>query len=69
MCKTIRTLNDIPEIDLNNIDWKFIAVSYKLSEEFIEKHSDKVYWFGIFNTQQLSEEFKNKHWEDYYISK
>ena len=32
-----------------------------MSEEFIEKHSDKVYWVNISGRQKLSEEFIEKH--------
>jgi hypothetical protein len=42
-------------------DWKKISWSQKLSEEFIEKHSDKVYWLWISAYQNLSEAFIEKY--------
>ena len=44
-----------------NTNWYNISVSQKLSEEFIEKHFDKVNWDYISIYQKLSEEFIEKH--------
>ena len=41
--------------------WWFISANQKLSEEFIERHSDKVNWEWIFVYQNLSEDFIEKH--------
>jgi hypothetical protein len=38
-------------------DWYLISRHKYLSEEFIKKHSDKVYWENISAYQKLSEEF------------
>jgi hypothetical protein len=45
----------------NNDDWYCISFWQKLSESFIEKHSDKLYWKWISKYQNLSEEFIRKH--------
>ena len=44
-----------PSID--KIDWICISRQEKLSEEFIEKFSNKVHWYNIGVRQTLSEEF------------
>jgi hypothetical protein len=44
-----------------NTDWYYIAVYQKLSEQFIEKHSDKINWSHISACQKLSEKFIEKH--------
>jgi hypothetical protein len=41
----------------NASDWYCISFYQNLSGEFIEKHSDKVYWELISVKQKLSEEF------------
>jgi len=43
------------------VDWLWISKHQKLSEEFIEKHYNKVYWNDILEYQKLSEEFVEKY--------
>ena len=47
-----------------NVDWLYISVYYKLSENFIREFQDKVHWVHISYKQELSEnfirEFKDK---------
>src|SRR5574343_266029 len=75
----IKIIEEIPNIEkffdenINNfkINWKCISENQKLSEEFIEKYSNKLNWFCISKYQKLSEEFIDKYkdnvdWE--YIS-
>ena len=52
------------KIDLTLVDWNYISMCQKLSEEFIEKHSAKVNWNLICWYQKLSEEFIEKHSEN-----
>jgi len=42
-------------------NWIYISEYQKLSEKFIEKHSDKVNWNYISSYQNLSEKFIEKH--------
>jgi hypothetical protein len=42
-------------------NWRHISVFQTLSEDFIEKHSDKVDWDWISAYQVLSEDFIEKH--------
>jgi len=54
-----------------NTNWNYISKYQKLSEKFIEKHSDKVNWYDISKYQKLSEQFIEKHSDKvdwYYIS-
>ena len=44
-----------------NVDWHGISSCQKLSESFIEKHSDKVKWNVISQYQKLSESFIEKY--------
>jgi hypothetical protein len=46
-------------LDKDHLD--YISYHYHLSQEFIEKHSDKVNWCNISAYQKLSEEFIKKH--------
>ena len=46
---------------IDNIVWDNISACQKLSESFIEKHSDKVDWNCISKYQKLSENFIEKH--------
>jgi hypothetical protein len=53
-------------------DFNKISMYQKLSEQFIEKYSDKVYWNYISTYQNLSEEFIEKYSDKLiwlYISK
>jgi hypothetical protein len=43
------------------LDWHTICYAQVLSENFIEKYSDKIYWELISECQNLSEEFIEKH--------
>ena len=47
----------------NKVDWTYICINKKLSEEFIVEFQDKVEWFWISHYQNLSEslirEFKD----------
>lgn len=43
------------------IDWYNLSRVGKLSESFIEKHSDKLNWSMISQHQDLSEQFMEKH--------
>ena len=76
----IRILEEIIDIEkffdenINNfeVDWDYISEYQTLSEEFIEKHVDKVVWDYISIYQKLSEEFIEKHVDKvvwYYISR
>jgi len=54
-----------------DINWKEKSKEPGLTEEFIEKYSDKVYWDFISQCQNLSEEFIEKYsdkFDWYYIS-
>jgi hypothetical protein len=42
-------------------DWRYISKYQILSEEFIEKHSNKLNWDNISAYQVLSEDFIEKH--------
>ena len=75
----IKILEEITDIEkffdenINNfvVDWYFISIYQKLSEEFIEKYCNKVYWYYISVHQTLSEEFIEKYKDKvewYYIS-
>ena len=44
--------------------WSLISVYQKLSEGFIERHSNKVNWYFISSCQKLSEEFIERHSEE-----
>jgi hypothetical protein len=44
-------------------DWWFICFCQDLSENFIEKHADKVNWIYISEKQSLSEGFIKRHIE------
>ena len=65
----IKILEEIPNIEkffdenIDNfeVDWDYISVYQKLSEEFIEKYIDKVDWWYISKYQKLSEEFIEKY--------
>jgi hypothetical protein len=48
-------------IFFNGIHWHIVSIYQTLSEEFIEKHSDKVSWDKISQYQKLSEKFIKKH--------
>ena len=45
----------------SDYDLEVISYYQNLSEEFIEKHSDKLDWYYISSQQNLSEEFIRKH--------
>ena len=65
----IKILEEIKDIEkffdenMNNfkVDRFWISKKQKLSEDFIKKYSDKVYWYNISIYQKLSEEFIDKH--------
>jgi uncharacterized C2H2 Zn-finger protein len=66
--RKIYLLDIIPEAELesyidyfNKGHWYYISRWQILSEEFIEKHSDKVDWYQIYRYQKLSEKFIRKH--------
>ena len=42
-------------------DWNHISIHETLSEQFIEKYSDKLNWINIFIHQNLSKKFIEKH--------
>ena len=44
--------------------WSYICSIYKLSEEFIERHADKVCWGWISTCQKLSEAFIENHTDE-----
>jgi len=52
---------DLEIEDLTDEDWGNISDHVDLSEDFIEKHSDKVYWYYISECQKLSEPFIEKY--------
>ena len=69
--KIVEEIKDIEKffdenIDNFDVDWGYIPQYQKLSEEFIEKHIDKVYWNNISQYQKLSEEFIEKHCDKVY---
>ena len=37
----------------NNVDWENISCYYKLSENFIRKHQNKVNWYNMPACQEL----------------
>jgi hypothetical protein len=43
------------------IEWHYISIYQSLTENFIEKHSDKLIWDDISVYQQLSDEFIEKY--------
>ena len=50
----------LPEYILINVpskEWRFISMTEGLSEEFMRKYSDKLWWASIGYRQDLSEEF------------
>lgn len=53
----IRVAENKPEL----INWKKISHESRLSERFIERFKDKVWWEEIFKHQNLSDEFKKKY--------
>src|SRR5574344_137783 len=64
--KIIKEIKDIEKffeenMDNFKVDLNYISIYQKLSEEFIDKHKDKVYWGYISQYQKLSEEFIEKH--------
>ena len=64
--KIIEEIKDIEKFfdeNINNfeVDWDDISEYQTLSEEFIEKYSDKVNWDDISEYQKLSEDFIEKH--------
>ena len=64
--KIIEEIKDIEKffeenMDNFEVDLNYISMYQKLSEEFIEKHIDKVNWCCISINQTLSEEFIEKH--------
>ena len=46
---------------LNENSWACISIWQKLSEEFIDRHADKLNWFYISCKQRLSEKLIEKH--------
>ena len=74
--KIVEEITDIEKFfdeNINNfvVDWYYISIYQKLSEELIDKYNNKVNWFCISEYQKLSEEFIDKYsnkvyWE--YIS-
>ena len=64
--KILEEITDIEKFFDENMDnfginWGYISIRQKLSEEFIEKYFDKVNWDSISRYQTLSEEFRQKH--------
>ena len=52
----------------NSQDWNYISQCQQLSEDFIEKHIDKVDWENISEYQKLSESFIKKHKDKVYYN-
>jgi len=50
------TYSDIFGIICDYLDWECISYYQTLSEDFIEKHKDRVDWLGISQHQTLSED-------------
>ena len=46
---------------MTEINWTYISIYEKLSEEFIDRFNDKVDWIYISTRQKLSEEFIEKY--------
>ena len=66
--KIIEEISNIEKFFDENINnfvvyWRYISRCQKLSEEFIEKYSDKVDWWYISVYQTLSEKFIEKHYD------
>ena len=64
--KIIEEISNIEKFfdeNINNfeVSWWYISIYQKLSEEFIEKHYDKVDWYNISQYQKLSESFIEKY--------
>ena len=57
--KIANSLEDIEKHHLNQ--WNYISSLYYLSEEFIDKYSDKVVWDSITRNRVFSESFIEKH--------
>lgn len=54
----------VADIKPDLVDWVKISSDAELSEEFIEKHKDRVYWHDISVFQKLSESFIEKYNDD-----
>jgi hypothetical protein len=69
--KIIEEIKDIEKFFGDNI-YKYVfednifSKYQKLSEEFIEKHCDKIDWFWVSKYQKLSESFIEKHYDKVY---
>jgi hypothetical protein len=64
--KIVEEIKDIEKffdenMDNFKVDWGYISMFQKLSEELIEKYTDKVNWYRISMYQKLSESFIDKH--------
>src|SRR5574343_1752697 len=64
--KIIKEIKDIEKFfdeNMKNFEvyLSYISIFQKLSEEFIEKYSDKINWHHISEFQKLSEKFIEKH--------
>ena len=55
------TYSDIFGIICGYFDWRWISKHQTLSEDFIEKHKDRVNWWEISSSQKLSEDFIEKN--------
>ena len=42
---------------LNDVNWGYISIYQKLSENFIREFQDKIDWYFILKYQELSEDF------------
>ena len=42
------------------VDWGYISIYQKLSEDFIREFQDKTNWYCISRYQKLSEEFRSE---------
>ena len=53
----IRNLNCSIEEFKNKVNWLYISINQKLSEDFIREFKDKVYWQYVSSNQNLSKDF------------
>ena len=49
----------------DNVNWGYISIYQKLSENFIREFQDKVDWYYISEYQKLSEKFKSEFKEKF----
>lgn len=55
------------EAFIDFLDWEYVSIHFALSNEFMEKHADKIFWPGILmQCREYSWFYKNKY--NYFVS-